>query len=293
MTVMRTLALLRRAAWTTYQENCLSISKGAAYSALLAFFPVLTTLATLLVQAQARPMLQVLARFLERIVPPGAEDLVLRRFAVEGQRPLSVLIGATLISTYAASGLMLSLMEGFNAVYHVPVGRPWWKQRGYAALLVLTSALPAVGASSLILFGDRTERWVLGLIHGDAMLSQVTSGVFILGKALRLIIAFLAVVLVTMLLYRLGPHRRQSWARVWRGSIVATLLWFLVTLLFSWYVRNVSNYNVMYGSVATVIALIVWLYLLSVISLFGCAFNAVYEHAHPRRFTSRPRAERT
>jgi membrane protein len=277
--VKRTLALLQRAAWITYQENCLSISKGAAYSALLAFFPVLTTLATLLVQAQANSVLQVMSHFLEEIVPPGAEELVLKRFAVEGQRPLSVLIGATLISLYAASGLMLSLMEGFNAVYHVPVGRPWWKQRGYAAGLVLTSALPAVGASALILFGDKTERWMLAYLSGGVTLSRVTSGLLFAGQVLRLLVSFSAVILVTMLLYRIGPRRRQSWAAVWRGSIVATVLWFLLTLAFGWYVRNLSNYNVMYGSVATVIALIVWMYMLSIITLFGCAYNAAYEFA--------------
>lgn len=277
--IARTLALLQRAAFITYDENCLSISKGAAYSALLAFFPVLTTIATLLVQAQANPVLDVLSHFLEEIVPPGAEELVLKRFAVEGQRPLSVLIGATLISLYAASGLMLSLMEGFNAVYHVPAGRPWWKQRGYAALLVLTSALPAVGASALILFGDRTERWVLGYLNGGTALSQVTSGLLIASKILRLLVAFSAVILVTMFFYYIGPRRRQSWAAVWRGSVVASVLWFLLTLAFGWYVRNLSNYNVMYGSVATVIALIVWMYMLSVIALYGCAYNAAYENA--------------
>ncbi|MEP7364795.1 MAG: YihY/virulence factor BrkB family protein [Acidobacteriota bacterium] len=275
----RILALLQRAAFITYDENCLSISKGAAYSALLAFFPVLTTVATLLVQAQANSVLQVLSHFLEEIVPPGAEELVLKRFAVEGQRPLSVLIGATLISLYAASGLMLSLMEGFNAVYHVPVGRPWWQQRGYAAMLVLTSALPAVGASALILFGDQTERWILAALNDDAILSQVTSGLLFAGQALRLLVAFAAVVMVTMILYRIGPRRHQSWAAVWRGSVLATVLWFLLTLAFGWYVRNLSNYNVMYGSVATVIALIVWLYLLSIVALYGCAFNAAYENA--------------
>jgi membrane protein len=190
-----------------------------------------------------------------------------------------VLIGATLISLYAASGLMLSLMEGFNAVYHVPVGRPWWKQRGYAAMLVLTSALPAVGASALILFGDRTERWMLAYFSGDPTLSQVTSGLLFAGQLVRLLIAFGAVVLVTMLLYKIGPRKRLAWAAVWRGSIVATVLWFLLTLAFGWYVRNLSNYNVMYGSVATVIALIVWLYMLSIIALYGCAYNAAYENA--------------
>ena len=277
--VVRTLTLLKRALWITYDENCLSISKGAAYSALLSFFPVLTTIATLLVQAQANSVLQVLVHFLQEVVPPGTEELVLKRFAVEGQRPLSVLIGATLISLYAASGLMLSLMEGFNAVYHVPASRPWWEQRGYAALLVLTTALPAVGASALILFADKTGRWVLGYLGGADAPNRLTSGLAATGQALSLLVAFGTVALVTMILYRIGPRRRQAWAAVWRGAIVATVLWMLMTLAFGWYVRNLSNYNVMYGSVATVIALIVWLYMMSIIALYGCAYNAAYEHS--------------
>jgi membrane protein len=120
---------------------------------------------------------------------------------------------------------------------------------------------------------------VLGFLNGDATLSQVTWGLLLAGKVLRLLVAFGAVVLVTMILYKIGPRRRTPWVGVWRGSVLAAIGWFLLTLAFGWYVRNLSNYNVMYGSVATVIALIVWMYMLSIIALYGCAYNAVYETA--------------
>jgi membrane protein len=59
--------------------------------------------------------------------------------------------------------------------------------------------------------------------------------------------------------------------------VLATILWVGATLGFSWYVRNVSNYNVLYGSIGTGIALLVWMYLLSAIAMLGCEFNAEYE----------------
>ena len=71
--------------------------------------------------------------------------------------------------------------------------------------------------------------------------------------------------------------RRQRWTGVWRGAVLATGLWLGATTGFGWYVRNLANYNVLYGSVATSIALLVWMYLMSLIALLGCEFNAEYE----------------
>ena len=59
------------------------------------------------------------------------------------------------------------------------------------------------------------------------------------------------------------------------GSVVATVLWVFVTVLFGWYLRRYANYNVIYGSVGTAIALLIWLYLVSMVVLVGAEFNAV------------------
>jgi membrane protein len=63
------------------------------------------------------------------------------------------------------------------------------------------------------------------------------------------------------------------------GAFVATVMWLLSTQAFGWYVRNIANYNLLYGSVAAVIALVVWMYVLAVIALVGCEFNVVVENA--------------
>src|SRR4051812_24456663 len=78
-----------------YRDNALGYSKGAAYSALLSFVPVLTTIAALLVQANAAAVSRGLSRFLFEVVPPGTEDLVVRNFLVTGAKPPGLLVGAT------------------------------------------------------------------------------------------------------------------------------------------------------------------------------------------------------
>ena len=75
-------------------------------------------------------------------------------------------------------------------------------------------------------------------------------------------------------LYYLGPKHPGGKHNVWPGTMVATILWLIATVGFAWYVRNIANYNVMYGSIAAVMALIVWMYVLSIIALVGCEYNA-------------------
>src|SRR5580693_8146382 len=107
--VSRFLRVLQAALIATFEDNSLSIAKGAAYSALLSFFPVLTTLAAILVQAHADAVAHTLASFLFEVVPPGTEDVVRNLFVVQGQRPSALLAAAVVLASWAASGSVISL----------------------------------------------------------------------------------------------------------------------------------------------------------------------------------------
>lgn len=278
-TIRRHWRWLRHAFVLAYTRNCFSVAKGAAYSGLLALFPVLSGAAAILVQIQAGPVQDLLASVLAEILPPGTQELVLARFASSGQKPITLLVTAVALAVYAASGLMMSLMEGFNSVYRIEQGRPFLKQRAVAALLVFGTAVPAVAASSLVLFGTRTETNVIQWLQGVPEGVPLARGVLLGGYVARYLTAFGTVVLTTSLLYGLGPNRKQRWRRVWPGAVVATVLWLGATGAFAWYVRNLANYNVMYGSLGTVIALLVWMYVMAAIACVGCAYNAVIERS--------------
>lgn len=258
-------------------DNCFGIAKGAAYSALLSFFPVLTSAAAILVQTRAEFVSHTMARFLSEVLPPGTEELVLLQFRVKGQRPALLLITAALLSLWAASSVIKSLMEGFSAAYRIPRSRSFLNETGVAIALVLLAALPLLGASALILLGGQIDRMVLRSAQVDPLWSPLAWMWQTLGRLARYAVAFGTTTSVTAILYYFGPYRRQRWRNVWRGAVVATVLWLLATLGFAWYVRNMAHYNVMYGSIGTSIALLVWMYLLAAIALLGCEFNAEYE----------------
>ena len=271
--------LVRRSLFAAFDDGCLAIAKGAAYSALLSFFPVLASAATILVQTRAEFASRLLEDALSQIVPPGTEGLVVQQFRVTGARPLALLIIAGVISIWAASGVIKSLMEGFQAAYRVPRNRGFFQTQGVAIALVLLAAFPLICATLLVIFGGQVENTVLAWMKVDPILTPLSTATRIVSRGLRYLVAFVTTVSVTSMLYFFGPYRPQRWRYVWPGATLATLLWMLATAGFGWYVRHIGNYNVMYGSVGAGIALLVWMYLMAVIALIGCEFNAEYERA--------------
>lgn len=266
--------LLAAASTALYRDGCLGIAKGVAYSALLAFFPMLTTVAAILVQARAEAVSHTVARLLYDVIPPGSEETVRMLFVVHGARPVGLLVVATILAFWAASGAMVSLIEGFRAVYCTPDDRSFLRERAVAMLLVATSALPVLLASALIVFGRRGESQ---FVQWLGLSSQSRGWVLLGGQALRFVLATGAIVCATALIYYWGPSRKQEFRRLFPGAILATFFWLIATLGFGWYVRYVANYNVLYGSVGAGLALLVWMYVLAVIVLLGCEFNAIRE----------------
>jgi membrane protein len=237
-----------------------------------------------LFEVNAQSVVHVIARFAQEVLPPGTQELVLSRLKEHSGRPVSLPVVAILLSLWAASGAMASLMEGFQAAYRIPSGRSILKQRGMAIFLVLISAFPVIAASSLIIFGNRIEHALVYFIGFE----ELSAPLHALWRIGQYAVAFSATTLVTGLLYYFGTNHRPEppninavlgtrFMRVWPGAVLATTLWLISTAGFAWYVAHLANYNIFYGSLGTVIILLVWLYLLACITLIGCEFNAERE----------------
>ncbi len=270
----------RRALVASYRHNALGNAKSAAYSALLAFFPLLATTAAILVRLKAELISDALYNFLSEALPPGTQDLVFDYFVTKGKQPVLLPITAMIVSVWAGSGAMVSLMQGFHAAYRVPIGRSFLRERLIAIALVFSAAIPVLFASGFIFFGAHVERWIGAWLGVVPQGEELRGWVSVVGGMVRYLIALGSLVLGTAILYFVGPNRPQRWWRVWPGAVVATVLWLGATLVFAWYARHLANYNVVYGSIATVILLLVWMYLLAIIAYVGCEFNAEWEKEH-------------
>ena len=269
--------LLRSTFFSSFDDNLYTIAKGAAYSSILSFFPVLASVTTIFVQAKADFVRATLDHFLSQVLPPGTSDVLAQYIKAAGQRSNALLGVAWLLSLWAASSVMKSLMQGFHATYRVPRSRSFWRETGIAIGMVFMTAVPLTGASAMLVFGGQLENLVMQWLKVDPILNPLAGLWQVISQVIRYVIAVSAVITITGTLYYFGPYRRQKWIAVWPGAILATLLWFITTLGFGWYVRHMANYNVLYGSLGTGIALLVWMYLVSLIAILGCEFNAECE----------------
>jgi membrane protein len=271
--------LLWRSLFVAFDDGCFATAKGVAYSALLSFFPVLASAAAILVQTRADFVSKTIENLVSDIVPPGTEDLVMQQFRVTGARPLSVLVVAGVISLWAASGAIKSLIEGFQAAYRIPRSRGFLHLCGVSIGMVLLSAVPLICASFVIFFGSQVEAALLRWMNVDPLFSPLAWVAKLASRGARYALAFVTSGFVACILYYFGPYRRQRWGYIWRGAVLSSVLWLAATSGFAWYVRHLANYNVMYGSVGASIALLVWMYIMAAITLIGCEFNAEYERA--------------
>jgi membrane protein len=261
----------RLALWRAFQHDAFAVAKAAAFSAILTLFPAVLVLASILSSSRTTAVLvREVSHALGRILPEGTSSSVQHYFT--GGRPIGFkfLLTVIVLTLWTGSGVMISWMEGFRNAYQMPKMWGLVKERMIAFLLVVLAGVPLVFASFLLVFGNQIEQWIMYRVGHDL-------GPYILGlwTALRWIIATLTSIAVIGLIYHHGVPRTQPWHRVLPGSTLATVLWFVSTVIFGIYLGRFGNYDVIYGSVATAIALLIWLYIVSMVILIGAEFNAV------------------
>jgi len=261
----------RLALWRAFQHDAFAVAKAAAFSAILTLFPAILVIASVLsISHTTESLMRELSHALGRILPEGTRSAVLQYFTGGKPVPFKILVSTMAITLWTGSGVMVSWMQGFRNAYNMPKIWGLVQERMVAFLLVILAGVPLFFASFLLVFGNQIEAWIIYRVGHEL-------GPYILGlwTMLRWIIAALTSIAVIGLIFHHGLPRTQPWHRVLPGSVLSTLLWFFSTVIFGFYLRRFANYSAIYGSVATAIALLVWLYIVSMVILIGAEFNAL------------------
>ncbi len=291
-----------RTVLSVLKHDCLNMAQSTAYSAIVALFPALIVAAAVIgLLPDTMPLRYQLAAFFDRILPPGVSPLLDAYFQTTPTNTHSIraLVSAGFVSFLGASNVMVTLMEGLRRARNLPVDCwTFWQRRRRGFELVPLSLAPLGVASLIVMFGHAVTVWVAPEISPD-----VRASVYAIAVLIRWSVALGASVGLIALIYRLGVPGRlgvrrylarkqnalspaeasiltpQSWIPTLPGAVVATAMWFLTTLAFGWYVTRFANYSEVYGSLGAGIALLFWLYIISLSVLCGAEFNAQF-HAH-------------
>jgi membrane protein len=273
--MVRFLRYLRLALIRAFEHDALGHAKGAAFSAILTFFPALMLATSLMVMFDStRAFADELARDLSRFLPPGIGIAIRQYFEITQARPGRVLVLASIVTLWTASGVMTSWMLYFRLAYKLQNTWGLVKERFIAFGLVIMAGVPLSFATLMVAFGNEIEQQ-----FADRMAYElghlVEPYIILLWTILRWIIAILTGVSVMALIYHHAVPRTKRWHSVLAGAALATGLWFPATLGFGFYVRHFAQYSLFYGSLAAAIVLLVWLYIISLIILIGAEFNAI------------------
>jgi membrane protein len=269
--MLRYLNYLRQTGQGAWTNDVLGQAKGAAYSAILSFFPALIVLTAVVSYApDTDTLMGNLSAAFVRILPPGVAPIMIAFMQPGSGRPLRLILTSVVATLLSASGVMTTLMESFRRAYDLPLTL-WsgWRRAGIAFALVPLSIIPLSLSSVLVIFGHQIGQWLM-LNSGQSLLTSV----LFLQTVLRWVVAVLTSIAVLTIIYHVGVPRTQSWRCVLPGSVLSTAIWFPSTILFGWYVTRYANYTLVYGSLGAAIALIVWLYIIMISIMIGAEFNA-------------------
>ena len=265
---------LGRRLWHEIQQDEL-LGRGAqlAYYFLLALFPALIFLTALMGLFPLKDAMPELMSYLRNVLPEDALSLVQKYLdqVVKGSGGGLLSLGF-LGALWASSSGVTAIIDSLNTVYGAKETRPFWKVRLLAILLTIGLAGFIIMSITLILYGADIGAWIAGYV-GFGDIFELAWVVLQWPVAIALMLFALAA------MYYFCPDVEQDWRWVTPGSLLAVLLWLLVSLGFKLYVDNFGDYNKVYGSIAGVIVLMLWLYWSGITFLLGGELNAEIEKA--------------
>jgi YihY family inner membrane protein len=255
-------------------DNLKDWAAALTYYSVLSIFPALLVLISLLDLA-GQGTIQTLLDNLGQVAPGSVNQILegainnLRQ--TRGSAGLLALAGLA-VALWSASNYIAAFMRASNAIYDVPEGRPVWKTLPIRiAVTVVVMVLLAASAVAVVATGGLADRIgrLLGL--GSAV---VTAWDLVKWPVLLLLISFLFA-----LLYWASPNAKQGFRWVTPGGILAVVVWVAASVAFAIYVANFGSYNKTYGSLASVIIFLVWLWLSNTAILLGAELNAELERS--------------
>lgn len=280
------------------EDEILNRANSVAYSFILAIFPAIIFLFTLIPYITTWiPSVNTdsIMLFLSDIMPPSMYDVinVTVRDIISNQRGGLLTLGFV-FSLWLATNGMMSLMNAFNACYKTSDRRKGWRMRLMATGLTINLAIVLCLAVVLLVVGQLALDYVLEHLNQFAWLEGIDKWTVNLLFALRFIVIFIVFFLAVSTVYYFGPAVHYNWRFFSIGSFLATLLILGVSYGFSYYITNFGTYNKIYGSIGVLIALMIWVQLVTVVLLIGYEINASIHNAarmqvlwHGRRFAKK------
>ncbi len=250
---------------------------AVSFSFMLAVFPGTIFLFTLIPYIPIQDLEILIMDFLRNVMPAGLYESVRNTIQeIISQPRLDILSFGFLFAIFAATNGMSSLMRAFNMALKQRDKRSYIESRWIAFLLTSLLIVVLLAAIVVLIVGKIT----LNYITSKHFINQSIDiwGINIFGYAFIFVIFFFGISCI----YYFAPaiHKKLKFFNF--GALFASILSILATNLFSFYLENFGSYNRLYGSIGTLIAIMVWIYLIALILILGFELNISFQSASYR-----------
>ena len=260
--------------WKGLMEGAITTrASSLAFNFFLAFFPSIIVFLTLIPYIPVTGLQETLMELLNVVLPPSTNEITFNALddIINNTRAGLLSIGFLLALYFSTNGIN-SLIEAFNASYHIRENRPIIQQRILSLGLTLLLSFMLIIAMGLIIFG----KFVVAYLTEYKLITQYAGGLILYGKWFTIL---LVLWLGISVLFHLGPSIKSKWKLFTPGSILATLGIIITSIGFNYYINHFSQYNKIYGSIGTLMIILIWMYFNSIILLTGFELNASIANA--------------
>jgi membrane protein len=251
-----------------------SRAAAVAFNFTLAVFPTIIFLFTLIPYIPIHHLDLQIMDFMENVMPRGlfieAQATILDIISKKRGNVLSL---GFLFAIYASTSGMMALMNTFNLTYRTSENRGFVKQRLVGLMLNFLLTFILFIAIVILIVG----RQVIDISLERGWLNEDIN--YFALQIIRYFVVFAVLFITVSIIYYVAPSIHKRWTFFNSGSITASILIILSTNLFSYYLSNFATYNKLYGSIGTIIALMLWLYLIALILIIGFEINVSMDHA--------------
>ncbi len=252
------------------KDDIFALASQLAYYLVLSFFPFMIFLITLVgfSNFDSEEVLNALHGVLPESIVELTKSIVYEVFDKQYTGLLGVSI---LLAVWTASSGFRAVIKGVNKAYNFKETRSFIKRSIISMLGILALAIIILLALAILVFGG-----VIGKYLEDIF--PYYDIIVFIWVAFRYALMFLIMIFIFAAIYRLAPAKRLTWSEVIPGAIFSTIGWGVSSLGFSYYINNFRNFSRFYGSLGAVFILMTWLFLVSLIFIFGVEINCVIAH---------------
>ena len=273
------LELLRLTARESARCNFAARSAQFAYYGMLGLFPLIIFVLAAVTQLPIDGMMQSIDIMLERGLPKEAADVIeVQILDIQKHSSTKLLAISFVVLAFAGTRLFMTLADGLNAAFGVPVRYRRWRSRGLSLLLTAGALGLFLLCLVLLVVGPALTTSLLKLLD----LPEANGITFHL---VRWTIVIVALLLSTAAIYCWMPRLKLPWHWISPGSVFAVFGWILIGQGFRLYVANFGQYNQTYGALGGVMVLMVWFYLTGSVLLAGGLINSLIYQAAGFHFT--------